>query len=181
MMNMISLVHSFTLLGGRASAAAALQTTKRQGPALLLSSRSRSRSRSFQNNSNKGNNVRQARLFQQSQQQPCEDQTTSTDRDDVPLPSFHTLKLQIPTMEDMEEIGALLSVLASPPDVIFLDGDLGAGKTTLAKGFIWCKTGQSSTTTPGSRRMRVTSPTYLLSNTYLYQETSDDDSAPPQE
>jgi hypothetical protein len=173
MMNMISMVHSFTLLGGRASAAAALQTTKRQGPALLLSSRSRSRS--FQNHSNKGNNVRQARLFQQSQQQPF----------DVPLPSFQTLKLQIPTMEDMEEIGALLSVLASPPDVIFLDGDLGAGKTTLAKGFIWCKTGQSSTTTTGSSRMRVTSPTYLLSNTYLYQdekeETSDDDSAPPQE
>jgi tRNA A37 threonylcarbamoyladenosine biosynthesis protein TsaE len=42
--------------------------------------------------------------------------------------------------------------------VIFLDGDLGAGKTCLARGFVRALTGDDT--------LRVTSPTYLLSNTY---------------
>jgi tRNA A37 threonylcarbamoyladenosine biosynthesis protein TsaE len=39
-----------------------------------------------------------------------------------------------------------------------MDGDLGAGKTCLSRGFIRARTGISDE--------RVTSPTYLLSNTY---------------
>jgi tRNA A37 threonylcarbamoyladenosine biosynthesis protein TsaE len=90
------------------------------------------------------------------------------------------LTLHIPAleeMEEMEEMGALLSVMASPPDA-FLDGDLGAGNMSLSRGFIMlCKTGQEDS------GMRVTSPTYLLSNTYRYQteEEEVEDSAPPQE
>jgi hypothetical protein len=112
----------------------------------------------------------QAPLFQQSQSFSAMSDGTI----DVPS-SFYTLKLRIPTSEDMEEMGALLSVLASPPDAIFLDGDLGAGKTSLSRGFILCKTGQEGSGTS----MRVTSPTYLLSNTYLFQQEENDD--PPQE
>ena len=48
--------------------------------------------------------------------------------------------------------------------------DLGAGKTTLARGFVQCKLGAQS------YGLRVTSPTYLLSHTYSYQdEESTDD------
>jgi hypothetical protein len=84
--------------------------------------------------------------------------------------NLFTLSLSVPTMETMEEVGALLAVIANPPDVIFLDGDLGAGKTTFARGFVQCKLGgldddNDSTKNP----LQVTSPTYLLSNTYAYQ------------
>lgn len=44
------------------------------------------------------------------------------------------------------------------PSVICLDGDLGAGKTAFSRGFIRAATGDWF--------MPVTSPTYLLSNTY---------------
>jgi tRNA A37 threonylcarbamoyladenosine biosynthesis protein TsaE len=42
--------------------------------------------------------------------------------------------------------------------VICLDGDLGAGKTALSRGFVRAATGDAG--------LRVTSPTYLLSNAY---------------
>jgi hypothetical protein len=42
--------------------------------------------------------------------------------------------------------------------VICLDGDLGAGKTALSRGFVRTATGDAG--------LRVTSPTYLLSNAY---------------
>jgi tRNA threonylcarbamoyladenosine biosynthesis protein TsaE len=42
--------------------------------------------------------------------------------------------------------------------VICLDGDLGAGKTALSRGFVRTATGDEG--------LRVTSPTYLLSNAY---------------
>jgi tRNA A37 threonylcarbamoyladenosine biosynthesis protein TsaE len=96
-------------------------------------------------------------LFQPPQQPFSDHKSTSNV---LPSTSFHTtLTLHIPTLEAMEEMGALLSVLASPPDAIFLHGDLGAGKTSLSRCFILCKTGQEDS------GMRVTSPTYFLSNT----------------
>lgn len=58
----------------------------------------------------------------------------------------------------MEEVAALLSVSTVSGDVLFMDGDLGAGKTCFSRGFIRARTGFEG---------RITSPTYLLSNTYL--------------
>lgn len=86
-----------------------------------------------------------------------------------------TVELRIPTSDVMEEMGGLLySTIedeTSPSDggageragagagaVICLDGDLGAGKTAFSRGFVRAATGDWS--------LRVTSPTYLLSNAY---------------
>lgn len=71
---------------------------------------------------------------------------------------FYSLDLRIPTPEDMEDVGGLLSVGSTKGDVILLDGDLGAGKTCFSRGFVRGRT--------GSENERVTSPTYLLSNAY---------------
>eukprot|EP00571_Detonula_confervacea_P005753 CAMPEP_0172325732 /NCGR_PEP_ID=MMETSP1058-20130122/54635_1 /TAXON_ID=83371 /ORGANISM="Detonula confervacea, Strain CCMP 353" /LENGTH=183 /DNA_ID=CAMNT_0013042341 /DNA_START=289 /DNA_END=840 /DNA_ORIENTATION=- len=72
--------------------------------------------------------------------------------------SEYSLDLCIPTAEDMEDVGGLLSVDSKKGDVILLDGDLGAGKTCFSRGFVRGRTGLENE--------RVTSPTYLLSNTY---------------
>mmetsp|Transcript_12488 Transcript_12488/g.29788 ORF Transcript_12488/g.29788 Transcript_12488/m.29788 type:complete len:131 (+) Transcript_12488:2638-3030(+) len=73
----------------------------------------------------------------------------------------YTLRLSIPDPSTCEEIGALISAFAEPPDVLLLDGDLGAGKTTFSRGFIRNKL--------GANNEAITSPTYLLSNTYSYR------------
>jgi tRNA threonylcarbamoyladenosine biosynthesis protein TsaE len=72
-------------------------------------------------------------------------------------------RLFIPTADDMNELGAVLACLlfeksneAVRGSVLCLGGDLGAGKTALAAGFVEAATGVS----------RVTSPTYLLDNCY---------------
>lgn len=64
----------------------------------------------------------------------------------------------IPTPEDMEDLGGLLATLTVAPTAIFLDGDLGAGKTALSRGYL-----RTATADPD---LLVTSPTYLLSNVY---------------
>lgn len=69
-----------------------------------------------------------------------------------------TMRLAVPTPEDMEDVGAVLSIGTEGGDTILLGGDLGAGKTCLSRGFVRTRTGDSD--------MRVTSPTYLLSNSY---------------
>jgi len=69
--------------------------------------------------------------------------------------------LLIPDPSNCEEIGALISAFAEPPDAILLDGDLGAGKTTFSRGFVRNKLGASNEA--------ITSPTYLLSNSYSYE------------
>ena len=76
-----------------------------------------------------------------------------------------TVYLRIPTPEDMEEVAALLSVSTESGDVILMGGDLGAGKTCFSRGFIRARTGFEG---------RITSPTYLLSNTY---RAADDDAS----
>ena len=76
-----------------------------------------------------------------------------------------TVYLSIPDYCNCEEIGALISAFAEPPDVVLLDGDLGAGKTTFSRGFIRNKLGATNEA--------ITSPTYLLSNTYYYKSIDD--------
>ena len=100
------------------------------------------------------------------------------------------MSLAIPTMEIMEEVGALIAVLSKRTDALFLDGDLGAGKTTFSRGFIKCKLGivddrfddgedENFDNSSGARvqeaSLRITSPTYLLSNTYEYEEDDNDE------
>ena len=68
------------------------------------------------------------------------------------------IEIDIPTPDDMEDIGGILSVGSKGGDVVLLDGDLGAGKTCFSRGFIRGRTGRYDE--------RVTSPTYLLSNSY---------------
>ena len=73
------------------------------------------------------------------------------------------MKLLIPTAEDMEDVGGLIATITLEDEdaagsIIFLMGDLGAGKTAFARGFLRAATGTVD--------LRVTSPTYLLSNSY---------------
>ena len=77
----------------------------------------------------------------------------------------YLLNVHIPTAEDMEDIGGILSVNTTAGDVILLDGDLGAGKTCFSRGFVRGRTGIGDTD-----NIRVTSPTYLLSNTYPLED-----------
>lgn len=53
-------------------------------------------------------------------------------------------------------LGAELAALARPGDLICLSGDLGAGKTALARGFLRARLGQ----------VEVTSPTFNLVQVY---------------
>ncbi len=75
-----------------------------------------------------------------------------------------SLELEISAIEDMEDVGAIVSMGTTGGDVLLLDGDLGAGKTCFSRGFVRARTGVMD--------LRVTSPTYLLSNTY---STGEDD------
>ena len=61
-------------------------------------------------------------------------------------------KLNKKHSEEMVEFGAFLSSRIQAPRVIALHGELGAGKTTLAKGFIAARTGLSPS--------EITSPTF---------------------
>jgi hypothetical protein len=71
--------------------------------------------------------------------------------------------LSVPTAEDMEDVGGILASLLLDTErpegaIILLEGSLGAGKTSFARGFVRGATGDWN--------LRVTSPTFLLSNTY---------------
>ena len=88
------------------------------------------------------------------------------------------MTLELPTAQDTEEVAAVVaSILLEPyfnthpvtttmassrlqnlKGTICLDGDLGAGKTAFARGFLRAAT--------GDEELRVTSPTYLLVNVY---------------
>lgn len=69
------------------------------------------------------------------------------------------MKIDIPNEEAMERLGALLARLLSAPALVFLQGDLGMGKTTLARGFM------RERGHPGT----VKSPTYTLVEPYELQ------------
>ena len=79
----------------------------------------------------------------------------------------HLPPLLVPSAEEMESLGGALAQGTTAGDVVFLTGDLGAGKTSLCRGFIRGRTGDP--------RLRVTSPSYLLDQSY---ETGDEDADP---
>lgn len=68
--------------------------------------------------------------------------------------------IQIKNAEDMEAFGAHLARQVKAPCVIFLEGDLGAGKTTLVRGFLR-ELGYEGV---------VKSPTYTLVESYELQD-----------
>ena len=61
---------------------------------------------------------------------------------------------------DIETLGRKLASVCDIGDTILMRGDLGAGKTTLARGFIRAKL--------EDEEMLITSPSYLLDNVYDY-------------
>ena len=61
---------------------------------------------------------------------------------------------------DLEDFGFILAGMLSAGDVVLMRGNLGAGKTTLSRGIIRGKVGDMN--------LRVTSPSYLLDNTYAF-------------
>lgn len=66
------------------------------------------------------------------------------------------MKLEIPTSDAMERLGESLALVAKAGDVIILTGELGAGKTTFARGF-----GRAlHLTTP------MSSPTFVVARTH---------------
>jgi tRNA threonylcarbamoyladenosine biosynthesis protein TsaE len=73
----------------------------------------------------------------------------------------------LPTESDTMSLGAALAQLARPGDVLALHGPLGAGKTTLARGFISARTEIAED---------VVSPTFTL--VQIYNADEDDLGAP---
>ncbi|HWA21087.1 MAG TPA: tRNA (adenosine(37)-N6)-threonylcarbamoyltransferase complex ATPase subunit type 1 TsaE [Caulobacterales bacterium] len=65
--------------------------------------------------------------------------------------------LSLPDPASTEALGARLAGVLAPRDVVFLRGQLGAGKTTLARGLIGAWTGGDE---------EAPSPTYTLVQTY---------------
>lgn len=66
------------------------------------------------------------------------------------------MKLAISTPEQMEDLGVSIAKVLRPGDVVLLEGNLGAGKTTLTRG-IGQGLGASGT---------VQSPTFVLARTH---------------
>lgn len=65
---------------------------------------------------------------------------------------------------EVAEVGSMVANLCGCGDVVLLKGSLGAGKSCFARGFVQQKFDDFD--------MRVTSPSYLLDNTYLLKDTN---------
>ena len=65
----------------------------------------------------------------------------------------------------MEYLGEKIADFCGKGDVLLLNGDLGAGKTTISRGLIRRKLLDNN--------LRVTSPTYLLDNVYQYGDNGE--------
>jgi tRNA threonylcarbamoyladenosine biosynthesis protein TsaE len=66
------------------------------------------------------------------------------------------MRLEITTPEQMRELGERIASVLRPGDLVLLDGDLGAGKTTLTQG-IGAGLGVSAA---------VTSPTFVIARVH---------------
>ncbi|MBT3310257.1 MAG: tRNA (adenosine(37)-N6)-threonylcarbamoyltransferase complex ATPase subunit type 1 TsaE [Gammaproteobacteria bacterium] len=66
------------------------------------------------------------------------------------------MRIDIPNEQEMERLGAVLAQLLHAPALLFLQGDLGMGKTTLARGFMRER----------GHKGNVKSPTYTLVEPY---------------
>lgn len=67
---------------------------------------------------------------------------------------------QISTEEEMLELGNRLATILKSGMLVFLEGDLGAGKTTLTRGYLRALGYEGV----------VKSPTYTLVETYLFDD-----------
>lgn len=67
------------------------------------------------------------------------------------------LSVSVASIEDMNHIAAILAPLCRIGDCLLLSGDLGSGKTTLARGLIRSLCGE----------VEVTSPTFTLIQDYV--------------
>ncbi len=65
-------------------------------------------------------------------------------------------RIEIPTAQDMRDLGVRIARILAPGDLVVLDGPLGAGKTTLAQG-IGAGLGV---------RGDVTSPTFVIARVH---------------
>lgn len=66
--------------------------------------------------------------------------------------------VQLPTFRHTEALGRLLGESVMPGSVVLLYGELGAGKTSFARGFVRAAVNDPT--------IEVTSPTFLLANEY---------------
>lgn len=76
-------------------------------------------------------------------------------------PTLPCLEIELPAPADSEALGRRLAALLRPGDVVALHGDLGAGKTTLARALIRALPGPE-----GSNTEEVPSPTFTLLQCY---------------
>jgi tRNA threonylcarbamoyladenosine biosynthesis protein TsaE len=67
-----------------------------------------------------------------------------------------SVSITVPTPDDMRELGRRLAALLAPGDLVLLSGELGAGKTTLARGL-----GEGL-----GVRGAVTSPTFVIARVH---------------
>lgn len=70
--------------------------------------------------------------------------------------------LKSPSAEDTEAIGGGLASRLAPGDVMLLEGDLAAGKTTLVRGLV---------RTLGGDETDVSSPTFVLLQSYRCEDS----------
>ena len=68
------------------------------------------------------------------------------------------MQLNLEDVDATERLGAQLAAVSQPGDVFFLTGELGAGKTSLARGFLRHYFADS--------QLEVPSPSYLLCFAY---------------
>jgi len=73
---------------------------------------------------------------------------------------MHEIIINSPNVQKTEKLGKILSKILKKNDLIALQGELGSGKTTLARAIIW----SSMNTEKGS--MPIPSPTFNLVQLY---------------